>query len=163
MEELDIRENLEKLISELYVIPIEDIADSLNVSVTNDRLNLEALADTPKVVLQQVMMTSISWSEHIASRKALVTYRMEKFKYDLNQRISQEKLDYISSKSGSRGSKSEAETYVDSLDEIKDAKIKLARYTSYIEYMTSLSKQLDMVHYAAKELLKDHERFEKTK
>lgn len=157
----EIRAHLHALVNSVYVINIEEISESLGVEIKNDRLNLEVLADAPKSSLKAAMMTAISWSEFLSSRKAVINAKLQMFKFKVEQRISKEKLDYMNGKSNARGSKAESELYVGSLPDIQSDRVKLSNYESYITYLDSLSKQLDMIHYAAKELLKDQERFER--
>lgn len=161
MEKSLLRKHLENLVNGTYSIDINELADALNVEVENDRLALEALVDAPKSELQRVMMTAISWSEYVSSRKAMIAAKLTEFKINLDQQLAASKMKYISEKSGARGSKSEAEMHVESLPDFNESLAKLANYNAYVSYLESLSKQLDMVHYAAKEILRDYERQER--
>lgn len=160
MDKSLIRKHLEH-IHELFTVDINELAEALGVEVEGDRLALEELVDAPKVALQRVMMTAISYSEYVSSRKAMISAKLSEFKIDLNQKIASKKISYIKEKSGARGSKSEAEMYVESIADFNESLAKLSNYEAYITYLESLSKQLDMVHYAAKEILRDYERHER--
>lgn len=156
-----IRSGLENLVNKNYIINIEEIAEDLSIELVNDRLNFETLADAPKPTLQSTMLATIAWSEYIATRKAVISAKLSSFKISMQKNMAEKKINYMKSKENARGSKTEAEMYVDGLNDFQNDKIKISNYESYISYMDSLSRQLDMIHYACKELLKDSERFEK--
>jgi len=148
-----IRKKLKSLVNEMYWIDVEEIAKSLGLDLEDDKISFQDLPSMTKNQLEDVMVRVLSWNEYIVTVKSTVISLASEHKQDLIQNESSKTLEVMKQKNNARGSKSEAALEVDSLDEIVSLRKKINNYEVYADYLTSLIKLMDTVHYSSKTLL----------
>lgn len=150
-----IRITLEELVHPSYVVSIHEIAEDLGVQVIRDRLNYESLVDMAKDELKRVYVSVLAWNEYVSARRTVVNAVMKQNEAKNKSAVDRAKLKYITERQGARGSKSEADVHVSASGDFVEPEIKLANYDSYVQYLASLIKQLESLHNAIKDLLRD--------
>lgn len=154
-EKSEVTQYIESLVAPEYVISINDIAASFEVDIENDKLQYKELMNRTKEELQDYILLSLSWMERV-SRVKTATGALKDSK-DLERHNKKYKLIYAEMERNNfaRGAKSDAEIKVEADDEQLALKKKIAHYSQYISYLSDLLKQLEMLHYTCKDLLRE--------
>lgn len=148
-----IRAKLESLVDKTYLVSVAEIAKSLKVEVIDDRIQLDQLNSYTINELQEIMMTALSWQEYIETRRSIIEHVVNDQSQKVNKMEADAKLEYLNDQNFARGSKATADLYVEGLVEIVEVRKKLSNYKIYGEYLKSLSKLMESIHYSCKHLV----------
>lgn len=148
-----IRGKLETLVDKTYLVSITDIARSLKVEVKDDRIQLDQLTSYTLNELQEIMLTALSWQEYIETRKSIIDHVVNEQTQKVNKIEADAKLDYMNDQKFARGSKATADLYVEGIQEIIEVRKKISSYKVYGEYLKSLAKLMESIHYSCKHLM----------
>lgn len=143
-------------VHQAYHIDIGELSNSLGVNISGDVINFSEIADKTDEELKNLLLTTVSWLEHISYKKSLVKGVILKQKEALNK-LKAEKYKEVKSmllaNSDTRVRASDIDSEIDSSTELATHKEKLILYEAYYEYIDSLFEVIHLLHYSIKTLL----------
>lgn len=148
-----IRQYLNSLVDKAYVVDIEEMAKSLNLSIENDKLQIEDINVFSPYELGELMLKCLSWKEYVNTRRIIIKSLVNAKEQEYSKMVAEAKMAFMESVEFARGSKGLADLHVEGRKDLLELRKKISNYEVYAEYLYSLEELLNSVHYAVKTLV----------
>lgn len=144
-------------IHEMYLVDVEEIANSLGVPFVEDKIDFSVISDKTEEELKKILLYSVSWLENLNYKKSLLKGVILKNKENLNaiqaKKYKDIKNSLMLSGNYKRVTVSDVETEIDNDPEVIDFREKISLYEAYYEYVNGLYDVLELLYYTVKTLI----------